>query len=273
MKKAALIVGINNYRRAPLRGCVHDARALLDLLTERHGVPPAQTYTLIDRQATRTAILQGLQWLAAQGADVAYFCYSGHGTRVPDVDGDEGRREAGARYDQALVPVDYERNGLILDDDLAAAYWTFPPDTKLIVHLDSCFSAKAERGILGTGRGLYDRHIRRRVDRALPSWALPRPIVLESQARRETRRGVIPERRQVLLSGCRDFETSADAYLGGQYRGAMTHAVLSALADLGEQATYLQIVEEARRRLLADGFPQVPQLSGPSVWLHQPLFT
>jgi len=256
-----------------LRGCVPDVRAMLDLLTERFGVPPARTYTLLDKQATRAAILRGLQWLAAQGADTSFFVYSGHGTRIPDADGDEGRQGSGTTYDQALVPVDYERSGLLLDDDLAEIYWTFPATSKLIIHLDSCFSAKAERSLLARGRGLYDRHVRGRVDRTLPARLLTDDLVLESQARREVRRGAVPMRRQILLSGCRDFETAADAYLGGQYRGAMTFAIERAIARLGPEATYLQIFEEARRSLARDGFPQIPQLSGPASWLQSPIYT
>lgn len=270
--KAAFLVGINAYKSAPLRGCVPDIRVMLDLLTERFGVPPGQTYTLIDKQATRVAILRGLQWLAAQGADTSFFVYSGHGARIPDIDGDEARQGSETRHDQALVPVDYEKSGLILDDDLAEIYWTFPATTKLVIHLDSCFSAKAERGMLARGRDLYDRYARGRVARSLPERLLTDDLVLESQARRETR-AIIPARRQILLSGCRDFETAADAYLGGRYRGAMTFAVERAIKALGHEATYQQVVEEARRRLAQDGFAQIPQLSGPPSWLQSPIYT
>ena len=138
MKTSALLIGINNYKRLPLQGCVNDVRAMFEALTERHSIGPGDTYTLLDGQATRAGILQGLQWLAVEGPDVAIVLFSGHGTRVPDLDGDEARGWSGTKYDQAIVPVDYERNGLILDDDLAAVFWTFPRETKLILILDSC---------------------------------------------------------------------------------------------------------------------------------------
>lgn len=274
MTKAALLIGIDNYRGAPLRGCVNDVRAWLEILTERLGVAPQDTYTLIDRQATRANILAGLQWLAAQGADTAYVFFSGHGTRIPDRDGDEARRPGGTGFDQALVPVDYARNGLVLDDDLAAIYWTFSPETRLVVHLDSCYSARSERGVATRAEEIYDRHVRRRVSRALPARLLPAEMVLREQVRRETRRGVVPARKNlILISGCRDFETSSDAYLAGKYQGAMSYHVARAIDALGPAATYQQIIEEVRRGLAGDGFPQVPQLTGPAHWLRLPAYT
>lgn len=273
MTKAALFVGINAYPGAPLRGCVPDIRVMQQRLTERFGVPLLRTQTLLDGQATRAAILKGLQWLAAQGADTAFFVFSGHGTRVPDVDGDEARQHSGTSYDQAIVPVDYDRSGFIIDDDLGQAYSTFPASTKLVVHLDSCFSAKSERGLFEQAAALYRRHVHRRVDRALPAHLATEALITEAQARRLARRAVLPPRDILLLSGCRDFETSADAYLGGQYRGAMTFFIERAIDQLGADASYAAVVAKARQLLVAAGFPQIPQLSGPAPWVQAPIYS
>lgn len=273
MKKAALLIGINKYKGAPLRGCVNDIRAWLEILTERFGVPPADTYTLIDGQATRTGILAGLQWLAAQGADVAYFFFSGHGTRIPDRDGDELRQMGGTGFDQAIVPVDYARNGLILDDDLAAVYWTFPPETRLVVQLDSCFSARAERGITARAEEIYARHVQRRVPRVLPARLLPDELVLREQVRRETRAAIPIRRNLIHVSGCRDFETSADAHLAGRWQGALSYHMAQALQRLDAGASYSEVLEEARNGLRGDGFAQLPQLTGPAQWLRLPAYT
>lgn len=266
MTKAAFLVGINKYPGAALRGCVPDIVAMRKRLTDQFDVPLLKTQVLLDGQATKAAILRGLQWLARQNADVAYFIFSGHGSRVPDTDGDEARQGSGTKYDQAIVPVDYQRAGFIIDDELGANYATFPASTRLIVHLDSCFSAKSERGLLGTAGALYRRHVARRLDRALPDYLVTNYMLSETRRAREVhRRAILPPKDIVLLSGCRDFETSADAYLGGQYRGAMTFYVEQAIDALGRGVTYDAIVAKARALLIANGFAQVPQLTGPGV--------
>lgn len=271
--KAALLVGINAYPGAPLRGCVPDIVAMRRRLTEQFDVPLLKTQVLLDAQATKGAILRGLQWLARQGADTAIFVFSGHGSRVPDTDGDEARQHSGAICDQAIVPVDYNRVGFILDDELGANYATFPASTRLIVHLDSCFSAKSERGFLDGAAALYRRHIARRLDRALPAHLVTEAVARETRRARAAHRerAVLPPKEIVLLSGCRDFETSADAYLGGQYRGAMTYFVEQAIDQLGPKASYAAVVVKARALLVAAGFSQVPQLSGPA--LQTPIYS
>lgn len=273
MKTSALLVGINQYPGSPLQGCVNDIRAWLNLLTERFGVAPKDIHTLVDRQATRTAITSELQWLAGTGADVCLFIYSGHGTRVLDRDGDEKWQHSGTRYDQAIVPVDYNTAGFILDDDLGAIYWTFPKDTRLVVHLDSCFSAKSERGLLATLGALRAKHIQKRTPRMLPPHLVPAHIWTGARDQ-VTARAPIPRRDNlILISGCRDNETSADAYLNGRYRGAMSYMIEASLRALSPNANYSQVVTEARKRLAATGFSQIPQLSGPAEWLKLPAYT
>lgn len=267
MTKAALFVGINTYPGAPLRGCVPDIVAMRKRLTEQCGVPLLKTQVLLDGQATKAAILRGLQWLARQGADVSIFVYSGHGTRVPDLDGDEARQHSGTTYDQAIVPVDYNRAGFIIDDELGAIYSTFPPASRVIAHLDSCFSAKSERGLLAGASRLYRRHVARRSDRVLPAHLVTDALLRDARRTRETHRsrGILPPKDIVLLSGCRDFETSADAFIGGQYRGAMTFYVERAMDQLGPMASYAAIIAKTQSLLIAAGFPQVPQIAGPGI--------
>lgn len=267
MSKAALFVGINTYSGAPLRGCVPDILAMRRRLTEQFGVPLLKTQVLLDAQATKGAILRGLQWLARQGAETAIFVYSGHGTRVPDVDGDEARQHSGTTYDQAIVPVDYNRAGFILDDELGANYATFPAGSRLVVHLDSCFSAKSERGLLAGAAALYRRHVTRRADRVLPDHLVTDALRREARRARAAHRdrAVLPPKEIVLLAGCRDFETSADAYLAGQYRGAMTYFVERAIDQLGPMASYAAVIAKAQSLLVAAGFPQVPQIAGPGI--------
>lgn len=262
---ACLFVGIDAYKYAPLAGCVPDIRALYDLMTRSRGVSPRACQAYIDKHATRANILKGLHWLGTTGARTCFFFYSGHGTRVVDIDGDED----GTPFDQAIVPVDYERAGLILDDDIALILSTFSPETRVVIHLDSCYSGGSERGVIGQWLARFRR---RRQPRGL------RPGLISDQIREITYRdrqkfGMLPPKEVVLLSGCRDFEVAEEAFLGHEYRGAMSYFVERACSALGSTASYTQILDYARRDLVNHGFPQIPQLTGRPEWLELPAYT
>lgn len=62
--------------------------------------------------------------------------YSGHGTKVPDLNGDEDDG-----YDEALVPLDFDRSGVILDDDLYEIFVKgLPPGVHVVALMDCCHS-------------------------------------------------------------------------------------------------------------------------------------
>ena len=88
---AALLVGINRYPVFPLNFCVNDLRRVKQYFDSGTYAPDDEHLReLIDEAATRQAILDGLKWLCDQNARTALFYYSGHGTTLPDFDGDEG---------------------------------------------------------------------------------------------------------------------------------------------------------------------------------------
>jgi Caspase domain len=64
---------------------------------------------------TKAAILQAYRHVVAisQPGDSIFLHYSGHGTKVKDLNGDEDDG-----YDEAMVPLDFKTAGVILDDDL-----------------------------------------------------------------------------------------------------------------------------------------------------------
>ncbi len=60
-------------------------------------------------------MLSAMQWLVAgaQAGDSLLLHFSGHGSQKRDTDGDE---EDG--MDETICPMDYERAGVIVDDEL-----------------------------------------------------------------------------------------------------------------------------------------------------------
>lgn len=157
---------------------------------------------------------------------------------------------------------------MILDDELAELYSLFPLDTKIIVHFDSCFSAKSDRGVVAN---LTDRYVRRRKPRGISEYDISEETITETYARRPAANG--PRRGALLLSACRHFETAADAKFGKEYRGAMTYFVEQAIKSLGPEATYLEVNKRARAGLKAAGFSQIPQVEEPAEWLNLPIYT
>src|SRR5512147_885709 len=98
MARKALLVGINDY--APigaggpdLRGCVNDVRDMAHTLNVLGIVPaaPGSMRLLTDGRATRKGIMDGLRWLltGAKRNDTLVFYYSGHGSQLADISGEE----------------------------------------------------------------------------------------------------------------------------------------------------------------------------------------
>ncbi|MDM8517451.1 caspase family protein [Desulfobacterales bacterium HSG16] len=90
-KFRALLVGIDyhdaNSMIPRLGGAVNDVNEMYDLMTKTLGIDPLSIKTLIEKQATRDAILKTFQaWLikGTEPGDLVFFQYAGHGTQVPD---------------------------------------------------------------------------------------------------------------------------------------------------------------------------------------------
>lgn len=64
----------------------------------------------------------------------------------------------------------------------------------------------------------------------------------------------------IVFSGCGEEQTSADAYINGQYQGAFTWADLKSYSRGSEFAREIDLCKE---RLFLNHFQQVPELSGP----------
>ncbi|MEI8079727.1 MAG: caspase family protein, partial [bacterium] len=80
------------------------------------------------------------------------------------------------------------------------------------------------------------------------------------------------EQRHLLLSGCRDNQTSADAVFNGKPGGALTTSLVQALTVQPQQA-WLTLHDAIKKALRAGGFDQVPQLTGPRAVLELPVFS
>ena len=250
MKKRALLVGINRYPDPgdALRGCINDVLLVGKTLREQYGFAGEEDLrVLTDARATTKAILDGLSWLTdgAAPGDSLVFHYSGHGSQVPDRNGDE----ATDRLDEILCPYDLDWDHPLSDDDLADACRRVPRGALLTVILDCCHSGTALREPARSADGVRTRF-------------LSSPVQPGCAAGRPTRRfGVsVTKSNGILIAACRDDQTSADAYIEGTYHGAHTFYLWRSLRAAGWAASYRSLVAATGSALAAARFDQVPQL-------------
>lgn len=252
----ALCVGINDYPGSDfdLSGCKNDADDWAELLANRHfGVE-----TLIDQQATRAAFLDRLgDAIGALGyRDRLVVTFSGHGSWVPDLSGDErdGR-------DECLVMADFE---YVLDDDLAALFAQRPRGSRIVFISDSCHS--------GTVNRLYDSWEPKVEDAPHPVKPrfIPPGVILDRQRTQAAHaveeaptRGFLRTSSCLLVSGCLDHEYSYDAWFGQRPNGAFTRYAIDVLGThFGANPVYGDWLAELRTVLPSDRYPQTPDLNG-----------
>jgi hypothetical protein len=107
--------------------------------------------------------------------------------------------------------------------------------------------------------------------------SLPKKVTSElRRSSRSIRKGrdiVTAELPEVLITGCRDTQTSADAFINGRFNGALTFALVDAIRKAKGRLTYRQLHDRAASVLTARKFDQIPQLEGRTSRFDEPLFT
>ncbi|MEO4014156.1 caspase family protein, partial [Pseudomonas rossensis] len=143
-RRMALCIGINDYPEPEhrLAGCVADAQVWAQSLSRRG----FSIQMLLDGQATREAIDRSIRELVTESraGDVIVIQYSGHGTFVTDLNGDEEDNN-----DEALCPVDFASGALYIDDDIAEIFASLPDGVNLTCFMDCCHSGSNTRFAVG----------------------------------------------------------------------------------------------------------------------------
>lgn len=152
LKKAALLIGIEDYPRAPLPGCVDDARAIEALLTKNEDGSPnfacVSLHAPLQGQGpsiTRAVLREQVRDLLAKKNDMALIYFSGHGAVTP---------RGGFLLTQDWTASD---EGVGMQEIVEAANDCKVPQVTIIV--DACFSGnlgvvpsiKEDRAVLREG--------------------------------------------------------------------------------------------------------------------------
>ena len=244
--KRALCIGINNYGgENNLYGCVNDAMDWTAVLQKRGYT----VRTLVDSGATGAGIRSALSQLMFETLrnDRVVITYSGHGSYVPDVHGDEPDKQ-----DECWCASDIMRNeeGYILDDEIKNILVKRMPGARVILVSDSCFSGTITRHF-----AKYSVVQQRRIRYLHPAVFLRGAALGRVQSR--PLRAVSSQYPAVLLAGCQEDEYSYDAWYGDRANGAFTR---TALDTLTEGVCYRKWFSAIRAKLPCHDYPQTPNL-------------
>ena len=269
--KRALLVGIN-YPGTDhaLRGCVNDVIKMNDVIVNHFGfTDPNNRRILTDASATTANMLERLHWLVdgAKAGDVLFFHYSGHGSQLANKDYATDKEPDG--LDEILCPVDLNwRDKVIRDDQLKAIFDKVPAGVNLTVVLDCCHSGsgldQANRyhtaREFGPPADLDSPNRERRLE--MPYDIANRVIGLDVNVKPRGVQSRSVNNTGLLLSGCRDDQTSADAWIHNKYIGAATFYLTETLERHNWDVNYKTLIDEASAALKKYGYSQRPELNG-----------
>jgi len=236
--KRALLIGINYVGLScpQLNGCIDDIENMQELLVSHFGYDASAIVMLRDdvkaqdTLPTHQNILENLKQLSeiSSDNDELWIHYSGHGSLV-SIDATHTR--------DVILPVDYQTSGVINDDDLFSIIKTFR--CKAMLLFDCCHSGSV--------------------------CEMPFVYNLETKVMEKKRDVDMSNNEIYVISGCKDNQTSADAYDDGanEYVGAFSYAFIQCVLAKTE-ITLVQLYEAVCKYLAKRGFLQTPILSSSS---------
>ena len=255
-----------------LQGCVNDALDWQEQ-TKRWGFDD-QTL-ILDSDATKSAMM--IHMRAAIGrakyGDRVVITFSGHGSRVPDRDGDE--RDG---VDEIICPHDIAEGHWISDDDLYEMFRSAAFGARVFFLSDSCHSGTLHRLAPPLSYG----HTNMQTEFSSPGGtSMPLPTAYRqprflppsrflsgddmAQMEKVQERPVRGwfRRSALVFAACQDDQVTYDANINGRARGIFSYVALKALTDMSEDGNYRGWARKVRNYLPSLDYPDVtPRLDG-----------
>lgn len=241
---------------------------------------------------TRANMTDGFRWLLqdARDGDHLFVHYSGHGGQVKDRDGDEDDG-----YDETLCPLDYPTAGQITDDELhALLVYPLPSKARLTFIADCCHSGSIldlpyvykckANGSIQMSMGKRALQLSKDLNTlSLKNAGFENKIKagfsilsniggalkdLSESGNNKNESNESPGLKQasnkkggnvVLITGCLDEQTSADAVINNSPSGALTYGLLKTLKTGGQSISYEELLTTTRKELQGQ-YSQIPQL-------------
>lgn len=226
----SLAIGINYIgTEYELNGCINDVTNVTDILKNNFNYKEnvLMTDNTTMKPIKSNIISQFTKLLQnSNSGDKLFFIFSGHGSQELDTNGDEIDG-----IDEVIITQDFKS---ILDDDLKKIINAhLKSGVKLFCLFDSCHS--------GTCFDLkYNENG-------------------QINSKMNDTNGQV-----IFISGCKDEQTSEDAYINNKNNGALTAGFLEILKKynyLQTNVTYKQFLEDLKQYLSENNFSQIPQLS------------
>jgi hypothetical protein len=242
LNKKALLVGLN-YTSTPqiqLRGCINDVIHISEVLMDGFDYDRSNIVELRDDSKdprylpTRANILNNLISLVNESANLSeiWFQYSGHGSQVKLAHTTEL-----SGLDEVIVPMDYQKVGFIVDDEIFNIIKNSKCPTILL--FDSCHS-----GSMCDLQYSFD-------------------FTNNSFKRSVVENKVMVNPNVFCFSGCKDNQTSADSFNPEQQLGvgAFTDAFIHSLRVNHFNVHILKLYMDICDYIKSNGYTQIPNLS------------
>lgn len=212
--KYALLIGLNySNTNSRLYGCINDCLLIHSMLINNYGYDINNIVFMRDDiylvnnnlYPNKNNIINQINQLVLKSklsnCISLYLHYSGHGSQMKDVSGDE--RDG---LDEFIVPSDYFTNGSrIIDDELKSLIINVGDNIPFFTIFDCCNSGTLLD--LNYSYGYVNNTLGLTIDDGKP----------------------LSNKKIICLSACKDHESALDVTVGGSSNGALTLALYSAL--------------------------------------------
>ncbi|MDX1410404.1 MAG: caspase family protein, partial [Saprospiraceae bacterium] len=255
----ALLIGINEYGQAPLKGCVNDVQRIADYLKTL----PSKAYradiaTLLNGEAIKTRIVGKIkdQLGKASAGDIALLYFSGHGvqeeapTWLSKYEHDN-KIECVVCYDQG------EEDFLLADKEMRYVFnqAVRDPDVRVITIFDCCHSGDNMRAFLGG-------HTPRRIPRTFPERGFDKFIFAHEFTEEQLEQDLntlLPVRHDLHISACRAYQQAfEDKEL---HQGIFTDFLFKLLEARNSNVRYIDIRQIAKMRFSSRHDKQIPEVT------------
>lgn len=251
-KVHALLVGINQYDFAPLKGCINDTLSFKAYLEKRfsNGDEPhsLNLFSILhNEEATRDNIVAAFEGFEkSKDGDWCIFYFSGHGSRH------ESPEEFWTETDsqnESLVCFDSRRPGCrdLMDKELAFLIWekSFGKKLNFLVITDCCHSGSNTRAfdVYEQNRGVDASHFSPLnieeyfgYQKSIEGKSCYKESIVNGK-----RRVTLATAPHIHLAACRETQKAKELDIGGTIQGAFTYSLLRTLYESNSAATYSEL--------------------------------
>ncbi len=264
----ALLIGVRDYQSdsvTDLNGVEKDVENMQKLL-QQLGLKPSDITILQDSQVTDKNVVDGMIWLMDNPGEKAYFYFSGHGSQIPDTNGDETddkKDETLCLYNWYEVK-DNMLYGAITDDIISIMLNKIQAKETYII-IDSCHSGTMYKSL--ESDGIQTRYIPP-VNADISTNQLSQ--LLQQRGLNTSQSKDIPQQRSgkmyAVLSACQDDESAVGNPEGGFFTRGLLHGIQKAIREGADTKSLIDLVETSeqyiRQNLSNPTMHHTPNLSG-----------